>query len=95
MNRYRIYLGLSIPNSTIELDKNDVTNHIKTLFDYATITEAKGLYKNELETTLITEIISNDFTDEEIKNVCKYLKYRYQQDCVMYTKDVVNMEVIY
>lgn len=94
MNRYRIYLGLSIPNSTIELDKNDVTNHIKTLFDYATIYQAKGLYDNELETTLIIEIISNDFTDNEIKNVCKYLKNRYKQECVMYTKDIINMDIV-
>lgn len=95
MNRYRIYLGLNNPKTNQEYNSVDVINHIKTLFDYATIYQAKGLYKNELETTLITEIISNDFTDEEIKNVCKYLKYRYQQDCVMFTKDVVNMEVIY
>lgn len=94
MNRYRIYLGLSIPNSTIELNKDDVINHIKTLFDYATIYQAKGLYKNELETTLIIEIISNDFTDDEIRNVCKYLKNRYQQECVMFTKDIINMEIV-
>lgn len=94
MNRYRIYLGLSILNSTIELDRKDVINHIKTLFDYATIYQAKGLYKNQLETTLIIEIISNNFTDNEMKNVCKYLKNRYQQECVMFTKDIINMEVI-
>ena len=94
MNRYRIYLGLSVPNSTIEHNKDDVINQIKFLFDYATIYQGKGLYKNQLETTLIIEIISNDFTDNEIKNVCNYLKNRYQQECVMFTKDIVNMEVI-
>ena len=94
MNKYKIYLGLNNPKTNIEYNSVDVINHIKTLFDFATILEAKGLYKNELETTLIIEIISNDFTDSEIKNVCKYLKNRYQQECVMFTKDIVNMEVI-
>ena len=94
MNRYKIYLGLNNPKTNIEYNKDDVINHIKTLFDYATIYQATGLYKNETETTLIIEVISNDFTDSEIKNVCKYLKNRYAQECVMFTKDIVNMEVI-
>ena len=94
MNRYKIYLGLNNPKTNIEYNKDDVINHIKTLFDFATIYQAKGLYKNETETTLIIEIISNDFTDSEIKNVCKYLKNRYQQECVMFTKDIVDMEVV-
>ena len=94
MNRYKIYLGLNNPKTNQEYNSVDVINHIGMLFDYATIYQSKGLYKNELETTLIIEIISNDFTDNEIKNVCKYLKNRYQQECVMYTKDIVNMEVI-
>lgn len=94
MNRFKIYLGLSISNSTIELNKDDVINHIKTLFDYATIYQAKGLYKNQLETTLIIEIISNEFTDNEIRNVCNYLKNRYNQECVMFTKDTIDMELV-
>ena len=94
MNRYRIYLGLNNPKTNIEYNKDDVINHIKTLFDFATIYQVKGIYKNETETTLIIEVISNDFTDSEIKNVCKYLKNRYQQECVMFTKDIVNMEII-
>ena len=49
MNRYRIYLGLNNPKTNKEYSKDDVINHIKTLFDYATIYQAKGLYKNELE----------------------------------------------
>lgn len=94
MNRYRIYLGLNNPETNQEYNSVGVVNDIKWIFDYATIYQAEGLYKQELETTLIIEIISNDFTDNEIKNVCKYLKNRYEQECVMYTKDIVNMEVI-
>ena len=94
MNKYKIYLGLNNPKTNIEYNKDDVINHIKTLFDYATILEAKGLYKNELETTLIIEYIVNENFDVETHNVCKYLKNRYEQECVMYTKDIVNMEVI-
>lgn len=94
MNRYRIYLGLNNPKTNQEYNSTGVINDIKTLFDYATILEAKGLYKNELETTLIIEVISNDLTDNEIKNTCKYLKNRYEQECIMYTKDIVNMELI-
>ena len=95
MNRYRIYLGLNNPKTNQEYNSVDVINHIKTLFDYATIYQAKGLYDNELETTLIIEFISSEVADNKIKNVCKYLKNRYEQECVMYTKDIVNMEVIY
>jgi hypothetical protein len=94
MNRYRIYLGLNNPKTNQEYDKDDVINHIKMLFDYATIYQANGLYENELETTLIIEVISNDFTDNEIRNVCKYFKNRYEQECDMFTKDIINMEVI-
>lgn len=94
MDRYRIYLGLNNPKTNQEYNSDEVINDIKWLFDYATIYQAKGLYKNETETTLIIEIISNDFTDDEIKNICKYLINRYQQECVMFTKDIVNMEVI-
>lgn len=94
MNRYRIYLGLNNPDTNKEYNASGVINDIKWIFDYATIYQAKGLYKNQLETTLIIEIISNDFTDNEIKNVCKYLKNRYEQECIMFTKDIVNMEVI-
>ena len=94
MNRYRIYLGLSIPNSTIEFDKDDVANHIKTLFDYCTIYQGQGIYKSQSETTLIIEYITADNFDAEIKNVCKYLKNRYTQECVIFTKDITNMEII-
>lgn len=94
MNRYRIYLGLNNPKTNIEYDKQDVINHIKTLFDYATIYQGKGLYKGTIETTLIIEIISNDFTNKEISNVCNYLKNRYEQECVMFTEDIINMGVI-
>lgn len=94
MNRYKIYLGLNNPKTNQEYNKDDTINSIKALFDYATIYQAKGLYKNQFENTLIIEIISNDFTDDEIKNVCNYFKNRYQQECVMYTKDIVNMEII-
>lgn len=86
MNRFRIYLGLSISNSKIELHKDYVIDNIKTLFDYATIYQAKGLYKNQLENTLIIEIISNDFTDDEIRNVCKYLKNKYEQNVLCLQK---------
>ena len=94
MNRYRIYLGLNNPKTNQEYNSDAVIDEIKFLFDYATIYQGKGLYENSLETTLIIEIISNDFTDGEIKNVCNYLKNRYEQDCVMFTRDIVNMEVI-
>lgn len=94
MNRYRIYLGLNNPKTNQEYKPDEVIGEIKFLFDYATIYQGKGLYKNSLETTLIIEIISDDFTDDEIKNVCNYLKNRYEQDCVMFTKDIIDMEII-
>ena len=94
MNRYRIYLGLNNPKTNTEYNSEAVINDIKWLFDYATIYQGKGLYKGTLETTLIIEIISDDFTDDEIKNVCNYLKNRYEQECVMFTKDIINMGVI-
>ena len=94
MNRYKIYLGLNNPKTNIEYNPDAVINDIKFLFDYATIYQGKGLYKNSLETTLMIEIISDDFTDDEIKNVCNYLKNRYEQDCVMFARDMINMEVI-
>lgn len=94
MNRYRIYLGLNNPKTNTEYNPDMVIKDIKFLFDYATIYQGKGLYKNSLETTLIIEIISDDFTDDEIKNICNYLKNRYEQECVMFTQDIINMGVI-
>lgn len=94
MNRYRIYLGLNNPKTNIEYDKQDVINHIKTLFDYATIYQGQGIYKTQSKTTLIIEHITDNIFDTEIKNVCKYLKNRYQQECIMFTKDTIDMEII-
>ena len=94
MNRYRIYLGLNNPKTNIEYNKLDVINHIKTLFDYCTIYQGQGIYKSQSETTLIIEYITDDIFDTEIKNVCKYLKNRYNQECVMFTKDIAKMEII-
>ena len=94
MNRYRIYLGLNNPKTNQEYNPDAIINDNRWLFDYATIYQGKGLYKGTFETTLIIEIISDDFMDDEIKNVCKYLKNRYEQECVMFTKDIINMEII-
>ena len=94
MNKYKIYLGLNNPKTNTEYNPEAVINDIKWLFEYATIYQGKGLYKGTLETTLIIEIISNNFTDNEIKNVCNYLKNLYLQECVMFTKDITNMEVL-
>ena len=94
MNKFKIYLGLKNPKTKIEYCEIDVINHIKTLLDFATIYHANGIYKGDCETTLIIEIISNDLSDFKVKNICTYLKNRYSQECVMYTKEVVNMEII-
>ena len=94
MNKYTIYLGLKNPNSKIEYCEIDVIEHLKTLFNYATIYHSQGIYKGDCETTLIIEIISNNFTDFEIKNICTYLKNRYEQECVMYTKQDIDMELV-
>lgn len=94
MNRYRIYLGLNNPKTNIEYDKQDVINHIKILFDYATIYQGQEIYKGKSETTLIIEYITADNFDMEIKNVCKYLKNRYNQEYIMLTKDTIDMEII-
>ena len=94
MDRYRIYLGLNNPATNKEYNPVGVINDIKWLFDYATIYQGKGLYKNQLETTLIIELITNDLNDKEVCNICNYLKNRYEQECVIYTKDIVNIEVI-
>ena len=94
MNRYRIYLGLNNPKTNIEYNKKEVTKHIKTLFDYCTIYQANGIYKSQSETTFIIEYITDVNFNMEIKNVCKYLKNRYQQECVMFTKDTIDMEII-
>ena len=94
MIRYRIYLGLNNPKTNIEYNTQDVINHIKTLFDYCTIYQGQEIYRSQSETTLIIEYITADNFDMEIKNVCKYLKNRYNQDCVMFTKDTIDMEII-
>ena len=94
MYKYTIYLGLQNPETGIEYCELEVIEHIKTLFNYATIVHSQGLYIGGLETTLIIEIISDKFTDDKIRNVCTYLKNMYEQECVMYIKQNIEMELV-
>lgn len=94
MYNYRIYLGLNNPKTNIEYNKEKSIQHLKTLFDNATIYTAIGLFKNKLETTLVIELIQFDNFDNEVKNICKYLKNKYNQECVMFTKQLIESGVI-
>lgn len=94
MHKYTIYLGLQNPETSSEYCELEVIEQIKTLFNYATIYHSQGLYIGGLETTLVIEIISDKFTDNMIKNICTYLKNKYEQECVMYTKQNIGMELV-
>ena len=91
---FKIYLGLQNPETKIENCELEVIDHLKTILDFATIYHTDGIYKGGLETTLVIEIVNNDFNDFKIRNICTYLKNMYEQECVMFTEENIKMELV-
>jgi len=93
--KYTIYLGLNDKDKHEQLYTFDeVTNLTMSLLDYATFQMGKGLYKKELENCIIITRISNDTEEELIKAFCNTLKFAFNQESVLYTKEDIK-EVIY
>ena len=94
MNKYTIYLGLKNPKTNKEFCELETIKHLETILDYATIYHSQGIYKGKLETTLVIELVGNNYNDFKIRNLCTYLKNMYEQECVMFLKQNIGMEVI-
>lgn len=90
-NKYTIYLGLNDKDRRKQLHTFDeVTNLAMKLLDYATFQKGKRLYKKELENCIIITRISNDSEEEIIKAFCNTLKFAFNQESVLYTKESIE-----
>ena len=90
---FKIYLGLKNPITEIEYCELEVINLIKKIVNSATIYHTKGLWRGHLETTLVIEILENEFYDyNRIKDIAKYLMNEYEQQAVMVTQSEIECE---
>lgn len=89
--KYQIYLGLNDKDKHKQIHTLDeVTNLTMSLLDYATFQIGKGLYKKELENCIIITRISNESEQELIKAFCNTLKFAFNQESVLYTKEDIQ-----
>ena len=90
---FKIYLGLKHPITEVEYCELEVINLIKKIVDSATIYHTKGLWHGHLETTLVIEVLENEYYDyNRIKDIAKYLMNEYEQQAVMVTQSDVDVE---
>lgn len=90
---FKIYLGLKNPQTDIEYCELEVCSLIKKIVDSATIYHTKGLWHGHLETTLVIEILEDEyFNYNRIKDIAKYLMNEYEQQSVMVTQSEVECE---
>lgn len=90
---FKIYLGLNNPVTDVEFCELEVMNLIKKIVNSATIYHTKGLWHGHLETTLVIEVLENEYYDyKRIRTIAKYLMNEYEQQAVMVTQSEVDCE---
>lgn len=89
--KYQIYLELNNKNKKKRLNTFDeVTNLTMSLLDYATFQTAKRLCNKEVKNCIIITRISNETKEELIKAFCNTLKFAFNQESVLYTKEDIQ-----
>lgn len=90
MKKYIIYLGLNDKTTKTQLlPKNDAIAITNMFLEGATFTDATGLWLGDIENTLKIEALYT--SDDVITDLCKALKTHYNQECVMYTVESVEI----
>ena len=91
MRKFTFYVGTNDKDLTIQRQYDDeyFINTFKNVFDDFTYQKATGLYTMQTypNTTIIEETfiitVINNFSDMNIKNICKYLKNQLNQESIL------------
>lgn len=81
----KIYIGLTTKEGQAINNIKAIADIVElTPFEGYTILQAKGVYKEQLEDTIIIEFYTDKFADS-LFTVAKKLKNHFNQECVMLT----------
>ena len=98
MQTHSITLGMNISDSgkvTNQMWLQFLETEVVTRLDYATITDAIGIYKGNVEQSKIISVTVDERTTgslkiiENLKQVGQTYKTQFRQDSVLYTKTEV------
>lgn len=90
MVKFTIYLGLNDKDTKTQLEAYQITSHF---VEGATFIDATGLWRGDLENTLVIEVLLNndEYCHDLINKLCNRLKEAYNQECVMFTAQSLSM----
>jgi hypothetical protein len=93
MQTHSVTLGLNIPNEgkvTNQMWSQFLETEIATRLDFATITDAIGIYKGEIESSKIVSVTiderstHSDSIVQNLKRVAAEFKTQFRQECTLY-----------
>ena len=94
MQTHTLALGMNIPNAgkvNNQMWMQFVSNELATRLQFATITDALGIYKGEIEQTKLVSITVDERTSnsstivDQLQEVGKVYKKQFRQEAVLYT----------
>ncbi len=95
MQTHTLALGMNIPNAgkvNNQMWMQFVSNELATRLQFATITDALGIYKGEIEQTKLVSITVDERTSNsstivaKLQEVGQVYKTQFRQEAVLYTK---------
>jgi hypothetical protein len=90
--RYRLYLGLSIPDGGMVNPFRAVEIVVST-FDAFTTFDAKGFWQGRPEPCLVFEILTEEPT-VKVRNLARRLQRTFKQTSVLLTTDTVKVDFV-
>ena len=93
---YKFYIGLNDKDEHIQVISNaNAIKIIKKEFIAATITLGFGIWMDEVEPSLVVDIIDSSANESNIINRMNIIKEKLNQDCIMMVKfDTLKEELI-
>lgn len=93
---YKFYIGLNDKDEHIQVVSNaNAIKVIKKEFIAATITLGFGICMDEIEPSLIVDIIDSPENESDVINRMNTIKEKLNQDCIMMVKfDTLKEELI-
>ena len=93
MQTHQITLGMNIPSEGKVTNQmwSDFLTSVSDLIPYATITDAVGIFKGEIEQSKIISITVDERTTgalrliENLEKVGSMYKTQFRQECIMYS----------
>ena len=94
MQTHTLALGMNIPNAgkvNNQMWMQFVSQELATRLQFATITDAQGIYKGEIEQTKLVSVTVDERTSnsstivDQLQEVSKVYKKQFRQEAVLYT----------